>query len=196
MPLFRLNVLLPIILLKSHITSLIIRDVHLSYVIFIRISIMLLYWLLHYSIMLLHRLLHYSVTLLDGTTCKIICQCVRCFRIKPTVHYLLPAAHITDSRLFINCMNNCDLFLLRKHRNRNWTDVKVYVTVFIYLAMKCIRIVFNVFNAIFKRFVICCEIYCNIYSANRINFSVLLTNCLLSHSTVYERLLSIDLGKT
>lgn len=160
----------PILLPKGHhVTTLIIRDVHLKNH--------------HGGITSTLNDVRQSYWPIDGrnTTRKVIRQCIRCFRHNPaTTNYVmgnLPASRVTEHRPFYNCgVDYCGPFYVKERKQRNRTRVKVYVSVFICLATKAVHLevvsdmTTEAFVAALKRFISRRGICRNIHSDNGTNF--------------------------
>lgn len=76
---------------------------------------------------------------------KIIHQCINCFRTKPILSkYLmgnLPSIRTTLSRPFLNVgIDYCGPFLIKEKKYRNKQKIKVYVAVFICMAVKAVHL--------------------------------------------------------
>lgn len=123
----------PIILPKSHITSLIIQQEHVN--------------TLHGNIKLVLNNLRFNYWPIDGKNQvrKIVRKCVRCARVNPVdVNYImgdLPKVRTTKCRPFINTgVDFCGPFYTKEKKFRNRTKVKTYVAIFICLATKAVHI--------------------------------------------------------
>ncbi|XP_033363018.1 uncharacterized protein LOC117241148 [Bombus vosnesenskii] len=107
--------------------------------------------------------------------------CVRCCRAQPSpVEYVmsnLPEARVTESRPFTNVgLDYCGPFHIKEKRDRNRRQIKVYVAIFVCLAIKAVHIELvddltsEVFIAALRRF-IARRGYCStIHSDNGTNF--------------------------
>lgn len=104
--------------------------------------------------------------LLNGRnqTRKIIRNCIRCFRAAPlTTKYFiedLSAIRINEAPPFTNvAIDYCGPFHIKEKRIRNKGCIKVYVAVFIYLAIRAVYLELNsdlsteAFIAILKKFI-------------------------------------------
>ncbi|XP_048270106.1 uncharacterized protein LOC125386964 [Bombus terrestris] len=123
----------PIILPKSSVTALIIEHEHLLN--------------LHSGTQATLYALRRSYWPIDGrnqvwSTLK---KCVRCCRANPPpVEYVmgdLPAARITESRPFTNVgIDYCGPFYIKERKDRNRRKIKVYVAIFVCLAVKAVHL--------------------------------------------------------
>ncbi|XP_033361877.1 uncharacterized protein LOC117240110, partial [Bombus vosnesenskii] len=107
--------------------------------------------------------------------------CVRCCRAQPPpVEYVmgnLPEARVTESRPFTNVgVDYCGPFHIKEKRDRNRRQIKVYVAIFVCLAIKAVHIELvddltsEAFIAALRRF-IARRGYCStIHSDNGTNF--------------------------
>ncbi|XP_043587857.1 uncharacterized protein LOC122570075 [Bombus pyrosoma] len=107
--------------------------------------------------------------------------CVRCCRAHPPpVHYItgnLPEARVTESRPFANVgVDHCGPFYIKEKRDRNRRLVKVYVAIFVPLAVKAVRIKLvgdltsEAFIAALRRFIARRGFCSTIHSDNGTNF--------------------------
>ncbi|XP_043251669.1 uncharacterized protein LOC122396939 [Colletes gigas] len=159
----------PIILPKSFVTALIIENEHRMH--------------LHSGTQTTLYAVRQRYWPIDGRSqvWQIIKKCVRCCRAHPPpINYImgnLPEARITESRPFTNVgVDYCGPFLIKERKHRNRTNVKVYVAIFICLAVKAVHIELvsdltsEAFIAALRRF-IARRGYCmNIHSDNGTNF--------------------------
>nr|XP_033202459.1 uncharacterized protein LOC117163846 [Bombus vancouverensis nearcticus] len=108
-------------------------------------------------------------------------KCVRCCRANPPpVDYVmgdLPAARITESRPFTNVgIDYCGPFYIKERKDRNRRKTKVYVAIFICLAVKAVHIELvsdltsEAFIAALRRFIARRRFCVTIYSDNGTNF--------------------------
>ncbi|XP_033363319.1 uncharacterized protein LOC117241540, partial [Bombus vosnesenskii] len=123
----------PIILPKSSVTALIIEHEHLLN--------------LHTGTQATLYALRRSYWPIDGRSqvWSTLKKCVRCCRANPPpVDYImgdLPAARITESRPFINVgIDYCGPFYIKERKDRNRRKIKVYVAIFVCLAVKAVHI--------------------------------------------------------
>ncbi|XP_043597808.1 uncharacterized protein LOC122574359 [Bombus pyrosoma] len=123
----------PIILPKSSVTALIIEHEHLLN--------------LHSGTQATLYALRKSYWPIDGRSqvWSTLKKCVRCCRTNPPpVNYVmgdLPAARITESRPFTNVgVDYCGPFYIKERKDRNRRKVKIYVAIFICLAVKAVHI--------------------------------------------------------
>ncbi|XP_033356900.1 uncharacterized protein LOC117237245 [Bombus vosnesenskii] len=112
---------------------------------------------------------------------RVIKGCVRCCRVQPPpVEYVmgnLPEARVTESRPFTNVgVDYCGPFHIKEKRDRNRRQIKVYVAIFVCLAIKAVHIELvddltsEAFIAALRRF-IARRGYCStIHSDNGTNF--------------------------
>ncbi|XP_063994268.1 uncharacterized protein LOC135171569 [Diachasmimorpha longicaudata] len=107
----------------------------------------------------------------------IIGSCVKCIRHKPPpVNYImgnLPKARVTESRPFSNVgVDYCGPFFIKERKIRNRGRVKVWVSVFVCLAVKAVHLEIvsdlttEAFLAAFRRFIARRGLCDNIYSDN------------------------------
>ncbi|XP_063979923.1 uncharacterized protein LOC135163947 [Diachasmimorpha longicaudata] len=121
--------------------------------------------------------------LLDGrqSVRRIIRSCVKCIRHKPPpVDYImgnLPEARVTESRPFTNVgIDYCGPFFIKEKKIRNRGRIKVYVAVFVCLAVKAVHLevvsdlTTEGFLAALRRFIARRGACSNIYSDNGTNF--------------------------
>nr|XP_012153233.1 PREDICTED: uncharacterized protein LOC105664226 [Megachile rotundata] len=112
---------------------------------------------------------------------KAIKPCVRCCRAQPPpVNYLmgnLPAARVTESRPFTHTgVDYCGPFYIKERKQRNRGRIKVYVAVFVCLAVKAVHLELvsdlttEAFIAALKRFIARRGLCSYIYSDNGTNF--------------------------
>ncbi|XP_033363105.1 uncharacterized protein LOC117241248 [Bombus vosnesenskii] len=123
----------PIILPKSSVTALIIEHEHLLN--------------LHTGTQATLYALRRSYWPIDGRSqvWSTLKKCVRCCRANPPpVDYImgdLPAARITESRPFTNVgIDYCGPFYIKERKDRNRRKIKVYVAIFVCLAVKAVHI--------------------------------------------------------
>ncbi|XP_057329854.1 uncharacterized protein LOC130670463 [Microplitis mediator] len=159
-----------IILPKSHhITSLIIRREHLE--------------LLHMGAQGTLYNLRRRYWIIDGRkqVRKVIRQCVTCARFNaPKLDYLmgdLPADRVNFARPFSKVgVDYCGPFLMKEKKFRNRTQIKIYVAIFVCLAVKAVHIevvtdlTTEAFLAALQRFIGRRGKCSNIYSDNGTNF--------------------------
>ncbi|XP_071878302.1 uncharacterized protein [Bombus fervidus] len=159
----------PIILPKSFVTSLIIEHEHLIN--------------LHSGIQATLYSLRRSYWPIDGRSqvWSTLKKCVRCCRTNPPpVDYImgdLPAARITESRPFTNVgIDYCGPFYVKERKDRNRRKIKVYVSIFVCLAVKAVHIELvsdltsEAFIAALRRFIARRGFCTTIYSDNGTNF--------------------------
>ncbi|XP_015123431.1 uncharacterized protein LOC107045622 [Diachasma alloeum] len=107
----------------------------------------------------------------------IIGSCVKCIRHKPpVVNYImgnLPEARVTESRPFTNVgIHYCGPFFIKEKKFRNRGRVKVWVAVFVCLAVKAVHLEIvsdlttEAFLAAFRRFIARRGLCGNVYSDN------------------------------
>ena len=112
---------------------------------------------------------------------KIIRKCIKCFRVNPlTLEYImgnLPSVRLSQSRPFFKVgIDYCGPFYIKEKKFRNRSRVKVYVVVFVCLAIKAIHLEVvsdmssDGFVVALKRFVARRGKPFNIYSDNGKNF--------------------------
>jgi hypothetical protein len=108
-------------------------------------------------------------------------KCVRCCRSNPPpVDYImgdLPAARITESRPFTNVgVDCCELFYIKDRKDRNRHKIKVYVAIFVCLAVRAVHIELvsdltsETFIAALRRFIARRGFCSTMYSDNGTNF--------------------------
>ena len=108
-------------------------------------------------------------------------RCVRCCRANPSpVDYVmgdLPAARITESRPFANVgIDYCGPFYIKERKDRNRRKIKVYVAIFVCLAVKEVHLELvsdltsEAFIAALRRFIARRGFCVTIYSDNGTNF--------------------------
>ncbi|XP_043604779.1 uncharacterized protein LOC122577510 [Bombus pyrosoma] len=108
--------------------------------------------------------------------------CVRCCRAHPPpVDYImgnLPEARVTESRPFANVgVDHCGPFHIKEKRDRNRRQVKVYVAIFVCLAVKAVHIelvgdlMSEAFIAALRRFIARRGFCSTIHSDNGTNFT-------------------------
>ncbi|XP_076231233.1 uncharacterized protein LOC143177255 [Calliopsis andreniformis] len=112
---------------------------------------------------------------------KVIKNCIRCCRAQPPpVDYImgdLPVARVTESRPFTHVgVDYCGPFYIKERKHRNRSRVKVYVAVFVCLAVKAVHLELvsdlstEAFIAALKRFIARRGFCANLYSDNGSNF--------------------------
>ncbi|XP_076384364.1 uncharacterized protein LOC143262699 [Megalopta genalis] len=159
----------PILLPKSHITTCIIMNEHKN--------------LLHAGAQTTLYSLRRTYWPIDGRSLvwRTIHGCVRCRRASPpSVEYImgnLPIARVTESRPFTNVgIDYCGPFFIKEKQHRNRGRVKVYVAVFVCLAIKAIHLELvsdltsEAFIAALRRFIARRGFCVNLYSDNGTNF--------------------------
>ena len=159
----------PIILPKSHTTTLIIENEH-------RMQ-------LHAGVQTTLYALRRRYWPIDGRSqvWKAVKRCIRCCRAHPPpVNYVmgnLPQARITESRPFTNVgVDYCGPFFIKEKRHRNRNRIKAYVAVFVCLAVKAVHLELvsdltsEAFIAALRRFIARRGFCVNIYSDNGTNF--------------------------
>ncbi|XP_050494476.1 uncharacterized protein LOC126875568 [Bombus huntii] len=159
----------PIILPKSSVTALIIEHEHLLN--------------LHTGTQATLYALRRSYWPIDGRSqvWSTLKKCVRCCRANPPpVDYImgdLPAARITESRPFTNVgIDYCGPFYIKERKDRNRLKIKVYVVIFVCLAVKAVHIELvsdltsEAFIAALRRFIARRGFCGTIYSDNGTNF--------------------------
>ncbi|XP_033363129.1 uncharacterized protein LOC117241277 [Bombus vosnesenskii] len=159
----------PIILPKSSVTALIIEHEHLLN--------------LHTGTQATLYALRRSYWPIDGRSqvWSTLKKCVRCCRANPPpVDYImgdLPAARITESRPFTNGgIDYCGPFYIKERKDRNRRKIKVYVAIFVCLAVKAVHIELvsdltsEAFIAALRRFIARRGFCVTIYSDNGTNF--------------------------
>ncbi|XP_076384582.1 uncharacterized protein LOC143263683 [Megalopta genalis] len=159
----------PIILPKSHVTSCIILKEHTD--------------LLHAGTQHTLYSLRKTYWPIDGRSqvWQTISKCVRCRRANPPpVNYImgnLPRARVTESRPFANVgVDYCGPFFIKERKHRNRGRVKVYVAVFVCLAVKAVHLELvsdltsEAFIAALRRFIARRGFCTNIFSDNGTNF--------------------------
>ncbi|XP_076382765.1 uncharacterized protein LOC143260625 [Megalopta genalis] len=159
----------PIILPKSHVTSCIILKEHTD--------------LLHAGTQHTLYSLRKTYWPIDGRSrvWQTISKCVRCRRANPPpVNYImgnLPRARVTESRPFANVgVDYCGPFFIKERKHRNRGRVKVYVAVFVCLAVKAVHhelvsdLTSEAFIAALRRFIARRGFCTNLYSDNGTNF--------------------------
>ncbi|XP_076482503.1 uncharacterized protein LOC117165311 [Bombus vancouverensis nearcticus] len=159
----------PIILPKSSVTALIIEHEHLLN--------------LHSGTQATLYALRRSYWPIDGRSqiWSTLKKCVRCCRANPPpVDYImgdLPAARITESRPFTNVgIDYCGPFYIKERRDRNRRNIKVYVAIFVCLAVKAVHIELvsdltsEAFISALRRFIARRGFCVTIYSDNGTNF--------------------------
>ncbi|XP_043263445.1 uncharacterized protein LOC122403778 [Colletes gigas] len=159
----------PIILPKARATTLIIEDIHRSH--------------LHAGIQATLYAVRRRYWPIDGRSqvWKAVKICVQCSRAQPPpVDYImgnLPAPRVTESRPFSNVgIDYCGPFFIKERRHRNRSRVKVYVAVFICLAVKAVHLELvsdltsEAFIAALRRFIARRGLCTSISSDNGTNF--------------------------
>ncbi|XP_060831683.1 uncharacterized protein LOC132915932 [Bombus pascuorum] len=159
----------PIILPKSTVTTLIIEHEH-------RLS-------LHAGTQATLYALRRSYWPIDGRSqvWSTLKNCVRCCRANPPpVDYVmgdLPAARITESRPFTNIgIDYCGPFFVKERKDHNRRKIKVYVAIFICLAVKAVHIELvsdltsEAFIAALRRFIARRGFCSSIHTDNGTNF--------------------------
>ncbi|XP_050599064.1 uncharacterized protein LOC126926771 [Bombus affinis] len=159
----------PIILPKSSVTALIIEHEHLLN--------------LHSGTQATLYALRRSYWPIDGRSqvWSTLKKCVRCCRANPPpVEYVmgdLPAARITESRPFTNVgIDYCGPFYIKERKDRNRRKIKVYVAIFVCLAVKAVHLELvtdltsEAFIAALRRFIARRGFCVTIYSDNGTNF--------------------------
>ncbi|XP_076384451.1 uncharacterized protein LOC143263146 [Megalopta genalis] len=159
----------PILLPKSHITTCIIMNEHKN--------------LLHAGAQTTLYSLRRTYWPIDGRSLvwRTIHGCVRCRRASPpSVEYImgnLPIARVTESRPFTNVgIDYCGPFFIKEKQHRNRGRVKVYVAVFVCLAIKAIHLELvsdltsEAFIGALRRFIARRGFCVNLYSDNGTNF--------------------------
>ncbi|CAK9826223.1 hypothetical protein ANTRET_LOCUS4105 [Anthophora retusa] len=123
----------PIVLPKAHATSLIIKAEHRSH--------------LHAGVQNTLYAVRRRYWPIDGRSqvWQSLRTCVRCLRGQPPpVNYImgnLPEARVTESRPFTNVgVDYCGPFYIKERKHRNRTRLKVYVAVFVCLAVKAVHL--------------------------------------------------------
>ncbi|XP_078049863.1 uncharacterized protein LOC144476616 [Augochlora pura] len=159
----------PIILPKSHVSTCIILNEHMN--------------LLHAGTQHTLYSLRRTYWPIDGRSqvWHTIQKCIRCRRANPPpVNYImgnLPQARITESRPFTNVgVDYCGPFFIKERKLRNRGRVKVYVAVFVCLAIKAVHLELvsdltsEAFIAALRRFIARRGFCLNLYSDNGTNF--------------------------
>ena len=159
----------PIILPKSSVTALIIEHEHLLN--------------LHSGTQATLYALRRSYWPIDGRSqvWSTLKKCVCCCRANPPpVDYVLgdlPAARITESRPFTNVgIDYCGPFYIKERKDRNRLKIKVYVAIFVCLAVKAVHLELvtdltsEAFIAARRRFIARRGFCVTIYSDNGANF--------------------------
>ncbi|XP_067208930.1 uncharacterized protein [Linepithema humile] len=160
----------PILLPSRHfLTDLIIREIHEKYY--------------HAGIQTTLYTMRQKFWLIDGRNQvrKIIRSCIRCFRFKAdTVNYKmadLPNARVRNTFPFANTgIDFCGPFFIKEKKHRNRNRIKIYVCVFICMAIKAVHLevvsdlTSDGFLAALKRFISRRGIPTHIYSDNGTNF--------------------------
>lgn len=123
----------PIILPKDRVTSLIIQNEHLAQ--------------LHAGVQNTLYAVRHRYWPTDGRNqvWKALRPCVRCLRVQPPpVDYVmgnLPDARVTESRPFTHTgIDYCGPFHIKEKKHRNRVKIKVYVAVFVCLAVKAVHL--------------------------------------------------------
>ncbi|XP_017796726.1 PREDICTED: uncharacterized protein LOC108577994 [Habropoda laboriosa] len=160
----------PIILPKAHLTTKIIEHEHRTQ--------------LHAGVQTTLYAIRRCYWPIDGRSqvWSVLKKCVRCCRANPPpVEYImgnLPAARITESRPFTHVgVDYCGPFYIKEKRHRNRKQIKVYVAVFICLAVKAVHlelvsdITSEAFLAALRRFISRRGFCAHIYSDNDTNFT-------------------------
>nr|XP_012153583.1 PREDICTED: uncharacterized protein LOC105664297 [Megachile rotundata] len=159
----------PIILPKSRITKLIIENEHKTQ--------------LHAGTQATLYALRRRYWPVDGRSqvWRTVKTCVKCCRSQPpSTDYImgnLPARRITESRPFANVgVDYCGPFYIKERRHRNRSKIKVYVAVFVCLAVKAIHLELvsdlttEAFIAALRRFIARRGFCATLYSDNGSNF--------------------------
>ncbi|XP_017796989.1 PREDICTED: uncharacterized protein LOC108578215 [Habropoda laboriosa] len=160
----------PIILPKAHLTTKIIEHEHRTQ--------------LHAGVQTTLYAIRRCYWPIDGRSqvWSVLKKCVRCCRANPPpVEYImgnLPEARITESRPFTHVgVDYCGPFYIKEKRHRNRKQIKVYVAVFICLAVKAVHlelvsdITSEAFLAALRRFISRRGFCAHIYSDNGTNFT-------------------------
>nr|XP_012146525.1 PREDICTED: uncharacterized protein LOC105663276 [Megachile rotundata] len=159
----------PIILPKSRVTILIIEAEHRAQ--------------LHAGVQNTLHAVRRRYWPIDGRNqvWKALRPCTRCLRARPPpVDYImgdLPAARVTESRPFTHVgVDYCGPFYVKERKHRNRAKIKVYVAVFVCLAVKAVHLevvsdlTSEAFIAALKRFIARRGFCTNLYSDNGTNF--------------------------
>ncbi|XP_076660965.1 uncharacterized protein LOC143364560 [Halictus rubicundus] len=159
----------PIILPKSRVTTLIIEAEHRAQ--------------LHTGVQNTLYSIRRRYWPIDGRSqvWKAIKTCLRCLRAQPpTVNYImgnLPSARVTEARPFTNTgVDYCGPFYIKERRHRNRNRIKVYVAVFVCLAVKAIHLELvsdlttEAFIAALRRFIARRGFCVSLHSDNGTNF--------------------------
>lgn len=159
----------PILLPKSSITSLIIQNEHHAH--------------LHAGVQATLYAVRRRYWPIDGRSqaWSVVKGCVRCCRAKPPpTDYImgdLPKARVTESRPFTHVgVDYCGPFFIKEKRHRNQKFIKVYVAVFVCLAVKAVHLELasdltsEAFIATLRRFIARRGLCTHIYSDNGKNF--------------------------
>nr|XP_034177277.1 uncharacterized protein LOC117602863 [Osmia lignaria] len=159
----------PIILPKTRATTLIIENEHLAQ--------------LHGGTQATLYAIRRRYWPIDGRNqvWRIIKTCTRCCRARPPpVAYVmgdLPAARVTESRPFSSVgVDYCGPFFIKERKHRNRSKIKVYVAVFICLAVKAVHLevvselTTEAFLAALRRFIARRGFCSDLYSDNGSNF--------------------------
>jgi hypothetical protein len=159
----------PIILPKSSVTAVIIKHEHL----------LNLHTGTHATLYAMRR----RYWPIDGRSqvWSTVKNCVLCCRANPPpVDYImgdLPAARITEARPFTNVgVDYCGPFYIKDRKDRNRRKIKVYVAIFVCLAVKAVHIELvsdltsEAFIAALRRFIARRGLCSTMYSDNGTNF--------------------------
>ncbi|XP_076220952.1 uncharacterized protein LOC116434377 [Nomia melanderi] len=112
---------------------------------------------------------------------KALRPCIRCLRAQPpSVDYVmgnLPEARVTESRPFTHVgVDYCGPFYIKERKHRNRARIKVYVAVFVCLAVKAVHLELvsdltsEAFIAVLKRFIARRGFCVSLHSDNGTNF--------------------------
>lgn len=158
-----------IILPKSHVTSIIIENHHISH--------------LHAGVQATLYAVRQRYWPIDGRSqvWQVVRRCIRCCRAQPpSIDYImgnLPESRVTESRPFTNTgVDYCGPFYIKERRHRNRTRIKVYVAVFVCFAVKAVHLELvsdlstEAFLAALRRFIARRGFCSNLYSDNGTNF--------------------------
>ena len=160
----------PIILPKSHTTTLIIEQEHRRQ--------------LHAGVQATLYAVRRTYWPIDGRSqvWNITRKCLRCCRARPpSIEYImghLPEARVTESRPFTHVgVDYCGPFQIKEKRHRNRKQIKAYVAVFVCFATKAVHLEVvsdlssDAFIAALRRFISRRGVCTHLYSDNATNFT-------------------------